>query len=128
MTDTLTSEERERLEQMLHELENSEHRVVAVPAGDPKHSGHKVRVAEYQNAAWYRRYNQEYQNARGKMKRARTFIHKRKTLIALKRMLAGNLKGVYAERLLAFTRRELANEVLRREAELRVESGEYMPF
>jgi hypothetical protein len=91
---------------MLDDLEANVHEVVLIPAGDPQHSGHKIRVAQSHNCDWYRKFSGLYTNCRGigrkRMKRARTFILKSNTARTLRRMIDGNFEGVQAERLIRF--------------------------
>lgn len=125
--DKLTRKEKARLKRMYHELCESEHLVVLVPAEEERHHGHKLRALASGNAAWYTRFNRNFMNARGKMLRARTFISKKYTLLALERMLKGNLTGVYAARLLWFIRLELANEAEARKPK-KHNPDDWMPF
>jgi len=107
----MLSDERQLAEEMLFELENSHFEVVLVPAPEPRHSMHQVRALQSANPAWYSRFTAQYVNCRGigkkRMTRPRTYIVKRLTIAALKRMLDGDMNGIYAERLIGFIRREL---------------------
>lgn len=94
---------------MLDELEGSFHEVVLVPAPDPQHSEHKIRLCHMQNCEWYRKFAALYTNCRGMppkhMRRPRTFVRKDRTAATLRRMIDGNFSGVQAERLVDFITR-----------------------
>lgn len=98
---------------MLWELEEACFEVVLIPAQEQKHSGHCIRALQSGNPKWYTNFAAEYQSITGrgrKRKRvATTFIKKANTVSALSRLLRGKDAGIYAERLLEFTRRQLAN-------------------
>lgn len=98
---------------LLMELQNGLHEVILIPAPDPQHSTHCVRVAQYQNADWYRKFVALHTNCRGRgkrqMKRPRTFISRKYVELALNRMLAGDFSGVYATRLVEFIEFERSN-------------------
>jgi len=106
---------------LLDELESNYHDVVLVPAPDPQHSMHMVRVAQGQNAAWYRKFNQLHVSIRGRgnrtYKRPRTFIRKDRTATTLRRMIAGDYSGFQAERLVRFIERERANHRRRQQVD-----------
>lgn len=76
-----------------------------VPAGEPKHSEHKIRVAVQSNPAWYSRFVAKYTNCRGRgrkrMIRPRTFINRKQVVEALRRIRDGEPGGIYVERLRA---------------------------
>jgi hypothetical protein len=106
--------------------------VVLVPAPDPRHSGHMIRVAGLQNPRWYQEFCRQYSTRRGTLsgwcdecggyhrrggrhrpgrrpRRMRikhdTLIKRRETLRALTRILEGGAETVYTERLREFIRR-----------------------
>lgn len=110
----MTGEFRRLAEEMLFELENSHFEVVLIPAPERRHSGHQVRALQSANPEWYSRFASQYVNCRGvglkRMKRPRTYIDKRATVKALERMLEGDEKGIYAERLLNFMSHEIARK------------------
>jgi hypothetical protein len=125
----------DRVEQYLNELESSDGlRVVLVPPAEETNVGGMIRAAESRNPAWYRKFCSQYMSIRGRgrkrYKRARTMISRIRTVQALRRILAGDRSGVYAERITELINRELENErqafraaVLEPEPE-----GERMPF
>lgn len=85
---------------MLAELKANRLEVARLPSRD----GYR-RVVVAQNAPWYRDFCATYERQRGTRggrccrTRPRTIIRRRETVAALGRMLAGDLRGVYAERL-----------------------------
>jgi hypothetical protein len=113
-------------EEMLFDLQAYELEVVLVPAPDPRHSGHKIRVAQNQNARWYQEFCAQYRsNRRGR--KWRTRIKRRETIRALENILDGKTEGLYVERLLEFIRRKNENEKFRALARP-VEYAEYEPM
>ena len=92
---------------MLIELESNSLDVVLVPSDK---DANKLRAVQSQNAAWYRVFNNQFRSIRGRMKRARTYIKRDHTAAALRRIVAGDRRGVYADRLIAFIRLDLANK------------------
>ncbi len=123
----------DRVEQALHELETSDGlRVILVPSREADNRG-KLRAAESQNPDWYRKFAGQYTNCRGlgrkRMRRPRTNISRVRTITALRRILAGDRSGIYAERLTEFFERELTNERHRRQAQAaEPDTGEPLPF
>lgn len=106
---------------LLDELARGSHEVVLIPAPDPQHSGHKIRMIQSHNARWYREFADQFQSCRGKgakrMKRPRTFIKRLYMEAALIRMTEGDFSGVYVERLLSFINLFRANRKHNRQAE-----------
>jgi len=86
---------------MLFELESNCLEVVLVPASEQRHDGHRARAVQYANAAWYRKFCALYSSNR-KGSKVRTRIKRRETIAALKRIIEGETKGVYVERILNF--------------------------
>src|SRR5258706_14904404 len=84
---------------LLDELENGMHEVVLIPAPYPRHSGHQIRALQYSNAAWYSKFAAQFVNCRGigpkRMRRARKFIKRSCCEESLRRMLAGDFRGIY---------------------------------
>jgi hypothetical protein len=111
--ETLNQEERDELDGMLRELEESRLSVVLIPAQEEVNAGACIRAVESQNAKWYQEFCSKYTSIRGRghkrYKRARTMISRIRTVEALNRMLAGDLSGAYAERLLEQARVTIAN-------------------
>lgn len=90
--------------ELLNELDYKRHEVVLIPAPEPRHSGHKIRVAQNSNPSWYSRLCSEYQSIRGRGRkrydRPRTFINRIRVVRTLSKIVeAGDVAGVYAERL-----------------------------
>lgn len=83
---------------MAEELEGSYLEVVKIPS----QRGGYIRVAVSVNAEWYSAFCRRYMNSRRRYPKYRTIIKRLDTLNALRRLQAGNHKGVYAERLLDF--------------------------
>ncbi len=86
---------------MLRELEATRLRVVLIPAPDRRHSGHKIRVVEQRNPAWYRELCANYLTHRSRPHRRRpkfvdTLIKRRNVLRALAEISRGG--GKYFER------------------------------
>lgn len=96
-------------EEMLLELEANRLEVVLIPAPEKRHVGHCVRAVQDANPEWYRKFCAEYPSAR-KGTRIRTRIKRQATINALKRILEGETRGVYVERLLDFLERQSAKK------------------
>lgn len=79
------------------ELESGRLEVCKVPGRE----GGYVRAIVSVNCEWYQRFCANYIRARRRYPKIRTYIKRRNTEVALKRMLKGDLSGVYAERILA---------------------------
>lgn len=94
-----------RAEEMLFELESNYLEVVLVPAREQRHSTHCIRAVQYENAAWYRKFCEQYPSAR-KGTKIRTRIKRRETIDALQKILNGVTSGIYVERLLDFIEAE----------------------
>lgn len=107
----VNQEERELAEEMLYELEGAYFEVVLIPAPDPQHSGHKVRALQSGNPKWYSVFCSRYMSCRGigrkKMKRARTFIDKRRSVSSLERVSKGEVSTPYDERFIKFIRERI---------------------
>lgn len=106
----------EKAAEMLQDLEWQHHSVVLIPAPDPQHSGHQIRMLESGNPQWYSRFAEEYTNCRGigskRMIRPRTYIKRARVVTALLRIVAtGYATRVYGERLVIFIRAELDRDV-----------------
>lgn len=82
---------------LLDELEGQGLEVVKVPS----ENGY-VRVPVSVNAEWYRHFCASYKRSRNKYPRPRTIIKRCHTISALKRIISGNINGVYAERLMPY--------------------------
>lgn len=83
-------------------------RCLLVAVAKVNEDGKGIRVCLDQNPDWYREFCASYMNRRRnrKWRRPRTFIKRIATLNALKRIAAGDLSGVYAERLLPFVQQQ----------------------
>jgi hypothetical protein len=84
------------LASMLQELESGR----LVVAKWPSSRGGYVRGALSCNCEWYRHLCGRHLGYRRRHPRARTIIKRQATVLALQRMIRGNLRGVYAERIL----------------------------
>lgn len=93
---------------MLEQLESNYLEVVLIPAAEQRHAGHSVRVVQYANCIWYRRFCAMYSSSRkDQNKKGRTLIKRRETIAALNKMIAHiPSKSVYVERLFDFMSRE----------------------
>lgn len=85
---------------MLDELLSSYPETIKVPSRE----GGYIRVPVSVNAEWYRWFCRKYKGTRRRYPKPRTIIRRQTTIIALLRLIAGDYRGVYAERLLAFVR------------------------
>jgi hypothetical protein len=114
---------------MLHEMEMyGGLEVVLIPAPEPKHSGHMIRVASNQNPPWYRRFTGQFMTVYGKGKRARPNIIKRPRIVtALQRIMDGRPRWKNCERLIEFISRELKNEDYKRKQKP-WKPGDWLPF
>jgi hypothetical protein len=83
---------------LLEELESSWPETCKVPG---RYGGY-IRVPVSTNCEWYRRLCRRYLSRRRRYPKPRTIIKRCHTIIALKRIAAGNQVGVYAERLRPF--------------------------
>lgn len=83
---------------MLNELLSSYPETIKIPS---VHGGY-VRVAVAVNAEWYRWFCKRHLRGRRRYPKPRTIIKRRDTIRALRRLICGNYRGVYAERLLSF--------------------------
>jgi len=100
--------------QLIRSLEAKRLRVSLVPAPDPRHSGHKVRVVEEQNSAWYRDLCQDYISSRRihpSCKKTKTAIKRAHTLRALRKISQGHRGGLYIERLMPIVSRLAKGEL-----------------
>ena len=92
-------------EDMYFELLEKSLEVVLVPAPEPKHSIHMIRVCQSKNPDWYRKFCEQYPaNRRTPRTRGKfdTKIKRQHTIKALENILRGKTKGVYVERLRRF--------------------------
>lgn len=106
---------REKALNFLHELEEAQFMVILVPPREQMNTGHMNRACVSQNPEWYRKFCAENVSCRGigrkKMKRARTFIHKDRTISALRQFIDSNRRGgIQIERLIDFIWRQVKNE------------------
>jgi hypothetical protein len=83
---------------MLDELLSSYLEVCKVPS---RYGGY-IRVTVSVNCEWYRFFCRRYKIGRRRYPKPRTIIRRQHVVAALERMIRGNMKGVYAERLLKF--------------------------
>lgn len=98
-------------ETMLDELETFQISVVLVDAPEKRHSDHKIRMVEMQNPKWYRDFCSLYKSDRNdRSTRFHTAIKRAWTIKALKRIIKGETRGVYIERLLDFIEQNSGNE------------------
>lgn len=94
---------REAAKILLEELEAGYLEVCKVPS---RHGGY-IRVPVSVNAEWYRRLCTRHQSARRKRRtcrRPRTVIRRCDTISALRRIMRGDFRGVYAERIKPFVK------------------------
>lgn len=96
------------LDLMIEEFRSS--RLVVV-VGE-KTGGRGVRLVESQNCEWYRVFCGLFVRRRRNrlLRRARTIIRRRTTLLALGRLAAGRVDSVYASRLLPLVRERASRE------------------
>jgi len=92
--------EQQAAEYMLEELESGWLEVAKVPS----HQGGYVRVCMSVNCDWYRAFCRAYEGFRlsRRWKRPRTIVKRCHAIAALKRIMAGEMDSVYAERLEPF--------------------------
>jgi len=83
---------------MLDELESSYLEVVKIPS----QQGGYIRVAVSVNAEWYSWFCKKYTTSRRRYPKTRTIIRRKNVVSALRRLMRGDDRGVYAERLIAF--------------------------
>ncbi len=84
---------------MARQLEGQRLRVVLVVAPEPRHSGHKIRVVESRNPAWYRQLCADYLTRRTRARQrgdkyVDTAIKRRHVLRALYEISRGGVDGV----------------------------------
>lgn len=83
---------------LLDELESGWLEVCKVPG----RNGGYIRVPVSVNAEWYTRFCRSCLSRSRRFSKLRTMIRRQHTIAALKRIMRGNAKGVYAERLMPF--------------------------
>lgn len=117
---------------MFDELLKGSHEVVLVPAEDPQHSEHKVRVVQSHNAFWYRKFAAESVSCRGigrkRMKRPRTFIKRLDVESAFEDLLTtgSTRRIVLTDRLTAWVNFEVARIRLKKRERRELEpAGDY---
>lgn len=86
--------------------------VVLVPAPEPKHACHQIRVAVNRPPQWFSAVAQRNKRVR-KRKALPDFIKRANTLKALEAIVAGRVNTLYAKRWLREIERDLANELER---------------
>ena len=90
---TLTTAEREACREMLTDLIWHHNEISLVPAPQPKHRGHKIRVQTESNSDWYRSLARDVgQKRRGRPWRAKRFdsdIRRDRVRACLKRLANG---------------------------------------
>lgn len=86
--------------------------VVLVPAPEPKHVCHQIRVAVNRPPDWFSAVAQRHKRTRKRMP-VPDFIKRANTLKALEAIAAGEIKTDYAKRWLREINRHLANELER---------------
>lgn len=96
---------------MRNELREQKLEVVLVPAPDPKHHCHYIRVVENRPPVWFSEFAHHYMRSSKRAPRPRpNFIKRRETMRALESIAAGKTDTIYAQRWLREIRRILANE------------------
>lgn len=105
-----------------HLLEELQSHWLEVCKIESRHGGY-IRVPVSVNAEWYRRFCRKYQSSRHKYPKLRTIIRRETTINALRRIMRGDLSGVYAERLMPFLTevrllQQLAERLPRRKASI----------
>ena len=97
--------EQQAAEYMLDELEAGWLEVAKVPS---RHGGY-VRVCVSVNCEWYSAFCRAHEGYRRqrRWRKARTIIKRSHTIAALKRIMAGEVDSVYAERLEPFIREHM---------------------
>lgn len=116
-----TARIRKRAAIMLDDLDREYHEHVLIPAPDPQHSCHKIRVMQYRNPSWYSELCSAHVSLRGrgkkKMRIPRTYIVRSEVRKALERIAADQADGhVYDGRLVELIRRILERERRRPDA------------
>lgn len=86
----------ETLKRMLAELQGN--RLVVAKF---RVEGGYIRAPVSWNAPWYQRLCGAHTASRRRYPKPRTIIRRQHTIVALRRMLRGDMTGVYAERILA---------------------------
>lgn len=89
-------------QQLLDELESTWLEVVLIPAPDPRHTGHCIRVAHQHNPLWYKAFCLKYNRSRNRYRKPDTLINRAHTIRALRNMINGKTSGIYVERLKEF--------------------------
>ena len=89
---------RELASRLLDELESGYLEVCKIPS---PHGGY-IRVPVSVNTEWYSRFCRRHTKGRRRYPKHRTIIRRCHTRAALRRMAAGDIRGLYAERLLDF--------------------------
>lgn len=92
---------------LLEELLSSGLEVIKVPGRE----GGYIRVPVSVNCEWYRRFCRTLQRGRRRYPKPRTIIKRCHTVAALKRLMRGNDKSAYAERLMPFLEEVMQQQV-----------------
>src|SRR5262245_39829566 len=107
----VTRHERERAAEMLGELLEHKLEVILVPAPDPKHTGHYIRVVADKPPRWFSEVARRYMRSSKRYPRPRpNFLKRAGTLRALEAIAAGRIATTYAQRWHKEIKRTLANE------------------
>ncbi len=88
----------EVFQNLLYELEGQRLIICKIPTT----RGSYIRVVVSTNAFWYQRFCADYMSTRKRHPRPRTFIKRRETIAALKRMIHGDRTTEYAQRILRY--------------------------
>lgn len=103
-----------RAAEMADELRSAQFEVVLIAAGEPQHSGQKLRALQFANPQWYSALCDQFTSCRGRgrkrMKRPRTYIVKTSAVAALEQIAGGRRSGVYIERMIDLIRELIARE------------------
>lgn len=111
---SLTPEQREGLALMLEDLDQAWLETILVPAPEPQHHGHMVRVTISHNADWYSRFCDNHQKARTKPRpsyKSDTKIVRSSLIKVLARWFkTGDTKSTYKAELLAIAEQRQTEE------------------
>lgn len=102
---------RERASEMYGELLERKLEVVLIPAPDPRHTCHYIRVAQNTPPRWFSELARRHMRSSKRCPKPRpNYIKREATLRALVAIAAGKVTTTYAQRWYAEIERHLANE------------------
>jgi len=104
---------RNKAKAMYAELAEHSLEVILVPAPEPKHCGHCIRVAADRPPQWFSELSGRYLYRKGRQKPRPSFIKRQESLRALQEIANGHVRTIYAQRWYQEVVRLLSDELER---------------